>query len=84
LQAENPDKIIVLVNNHKSVFFKMTLAQNSPALSLVYCCFTYPSDVKPLFRGSKSTGESFGQVWVKNIDFFTILVANLLVLDDLL
>jgi len=34
-------------------------------------------------RGSKSTGEFFGQEWVKNTDFFTILIAKL-VFDDLL
>ena len=35
-------------------------------------------------KTSKSEDGSISEVWVKNIDFFTILVANLLVLDDLL
>jgi hypothetical protein len=39
--------------------------------------------VEPPLRGSKSTGEVF-KVWVKNADFFTILIANSLVLDDLI
>jgi hypothetical protein len=39
--------------------------------------------MKPLLRGSTLTGEVF-EVWVKNADFFTILIANSLVLDDLI
>jgi len=42
---------------HKLVFFKMTLAQNSPAPLLTHCCFTYPSDVKPLSEVQNQPGN---------------------------
>jgi hypothetical protein len=40
--------------------------------------------VKPLSEVQNQPGSFFGKAWVKNTDFFTILMANLLVLDDLL
>jgi len=50
------------------------LTRASIGILLLYLSFGCEASI----RGSKSTGECFGQAWVKNTDFFTILLANLL------
>jgi hypothetical protein len=69
---------------HKLVFFQddpsSKITRAFIGILLLYLSFGGEASI----RGSKSTGEVFGQAWVKNADFFTILIAKLLVLDDLL